>query len=267
MNTSSIYVFMAAGVLASASTFADAPAPAPLTAQTAQADESQNDLRKENDRLRQQVKTLEGDLDAALQRIRDLEAEAAKAKTATEAPATPPVPMPANAALGPGGLLSALQADYNSPEAGFAGKEIPSGTPGGDPEMQKAWTAHAKALESWISREQRKVTEVQWRGVVDSASVRQRGREVGFDMLFDNGGRIFRAPIVVDQGMVEKFRGPDGSFTQAPIVVNAVVTPRLRINPNRPDTGAFDNPPLVAPYVEFGYDLKVRVMLPSDRTR
>ncbi|MBL9141599.1 MAG: hypothetical protein JNK53_07000, partial [Phycisphaerae bacterium] len=249
-----------AGALAPLASVAPAFAPA-------QSDESQNDLRKEIDRLRQEVKALEADLDTALARVRELEALVAKSHSTHAAPpASAPVPMPANPALGPGGLLSTLQADYNSPEAGFAGKDIPNG-PGADPNSQKAWTAHQRALESWIAREQRKVSEVQWVGVVDPASVEQRGREVSMTLVFTNGGRDFRAPVTVDQGMVERLRGPDGSITQAPLTVNAVVTPRLRINPNRPDTGAFDNPPLVAPFVEFGYDLKIRVLLPEERAK
>lgn len=268
MFHTTIYAVMAAGVLASTHTLPARSITAP--AQPAQADDSQSDLRKENDRLRQQVKTLEGDLQAALDRIKELEARLAKVNATPQSPpatAPLPTPMPANPALGPGGLLSTLQADYNSPEAGFAGKDVPMGGPGSDPATRQAWTNHQRALESWIAREQRKVNEVQWVGTIDPATIEQRGRDVAMVVVFTNGGRDFRTPIVVDQGLVERLRAADGAVTQAPIVVNAIASPRLTINPNRAETGPFDNPPLVAPFVEFGYDLKVRVLLPADRAK
>lgn len=256
------YALLASVVLA------QAPAPAgDPSLQSAPQGESQSDLRKENDRLRQHVQRLEGDLQAALERIRQLEAQLAGAAP-TQAPAAGgnPAPVPANPALGPGGLLSALRADYYSAETGLAGRDVPA-APGDDAETRKAWTAYQRAVEPWIQREQRKTTEVQWIGTVDPTSVTQRGREVAMVVVFSNGGRDFRTPITVDSGVADRLRGSDGAITRAPVSVQAIVTPRLTLNPKRPDTGAFDNPPLVAPFIEFGYDLKVRVVLPADKAK
>jgi hypothetical protein len=273
MKHTPLYAALAAAVLGTSMALGQAtgaPASAPPAAAPGQ-DASQSDLRKEIDRLRQQVRALEADLQAALDRIEELERELA-AKAAGHPPsggtqAKPPVQrMPADPKLGPGGLLSMLQADYDSADAGFAGKETPS-PDAADPQGRQAWEAHQRALDSWMKREQRKVTEVDWVGTIDPASVEQRGRDVAMTIVFTNGGRDFRAPVVVDQGLVDRLKLADGTITAAPIVVNAVVTPKLRLNPQRGDTGAFDNPPLVAPFVEFGYDLKVRVLLPADRAK
>jgi hypothetical protein len=256
--------------LVSSAVLAQAPAPGtePAARDAPPATESPSDLRKENDRLRQRVQTLEGDLQAAIERIRQLEAQlAAPAQQAPPvAPAGGATPVPANPAIGPGGLLSALRADYYSAESGLAGREVPGG-PGTDAESRKAWAAYQRAVEPWIQRENRKATEVQWTGTVDHATIAQRGREVSFVVVFTNGGKDYRAPIVVDSGMADRLKGPDGTITRGPVVVQAVVTPRLVLNPNRPDPGAFDNPPLVAPFVEFAYDLKVRVVLPAEKAK
>jgi hypothetical protein len=49
------------------------------------------------------------------------------------------------------------------------------------------------------------------------------------------------------------------------VTVNARVSPRMRVNPSRTAPGAFDVPPSVGPYLEFGYDLDVRSMVPAQQ--
>lgn len=273
----SIYALLATGVLtiipalASPRAFQVTPPPP--------VEQSQNDLRAENDRLSKQVAALQGDLNAALARVKLLEDQLAQAKkeaaaggsgsgtdaTPTAAPnAPPPESVPANPAIGPGGLLSKLIFDYGN---AFGQADVPSSATGTDPISRQAWTLHQHALESWIAREQKGVVDVQWIGTIDPASVQQNGREVRMVVDFVNGGRHFPTPILVDQGIAARLTGPDGLITTAPVAVSAIVTPRLRVNPARPTAGAFDNPPLIGPFLEFGYDIKPKVLLPADKAR
>jgi Lon protease-like protein len=85
---------------------------------------------------------------------------------------------------------------------------------------------------------------------------------VGFTMVFRNGAREFRVPATVSQGTFERIV-TNGRPTEGPIAVTAIVTPRVRVNAERPDRGAFESIPMVAPYVEFLYDLDVKSVMPA----
>jgi hypothetical protein len=240
---------------------------APIHALSPQSSESQNDLRQENDRLAQQVRSLQGDLDAAQKRIKELEDRLAKLEQGggLSAPnAKPPEPVAPDPALGPGGLLSKLRNDYMD---AFQTKDIPTNGPGADPASQQAWTLHERALSSWIARAQKGVMDVQWVGTINPTSVEQRGRDVALELVFDNGGREFRNTVVIDQGMMSRLRGPDGSPTRGQVSVNAIVTPKLSVNSAKFEAGPFERPPLVGPYLEFGYELRPKVILPVERAR
>lgn len=243
---------------------------APSAAAIAQSEkapsESQNDLRQENSRLQQQVKSLEGDLAAARQRIKELEdrlAQLEKMASGTTAPTTPQDVAP-DPQIGPGGLLAKLRNDFAT---GLLDKEVPVSGPGTDQPSQQAWAAYKRALDPLIARAERSGMEVRWVGTIAPLSVSQTGREVTMTVVFTNGGRDYPTPITVDEGMVARLRQPDGSMTSEPITVSAVITPKLRVNPDRREAGAFEKPPLVAPFVEFGYELKPRVILPPERTK
>jgi hypothetical protein len=265
MRHTSFYAVVLSTVLGGYPVMASQPAES--TFQNQQGTESQNDLRQENDRLQQQVKSLEGDLAAAQKRIKELEdriAQLEKSGVQTIPDAKAPEPVPPDPALGPGGLLSKLRDEYLE---AFKSRDIPTSGPGADQLSQQTWAAHQRALESWLPRAQRGTVEVQWVGTIDPARVEQRGRDVTLTVVFTNGGRDFPTPITVDQGMVSRLLGPDGSLTRAPVTVNAIVTPRLRINSARFDAGPFEKPPLVGPFVEFDYDLHTKVLLPSDKVK
>ncbi len=265
MSNTSLYALAFSAVL---TVLNSAPVQAaPVHALAPQSSESQNDLRQENDRLAQQVRSLQGDLDAAQKRIKELEERLATLERGSglAAPdAKPPEPVAPDPALGPGGLLSKLRNDYLD---AFQSKDIPTTGPGADPASQQAWTLHQRALESWIARAQKGVIDVQWVGTIDPASVEQRGRDVALVLVFNNGGREFRSPVVIDQGMMARLRGPDGSPTRGQVAVNAIVTPKLAVNSAKFEAGPFERPPLVGPYLEFGYELRPKVILPAERAR
>ena len=46
------------------------------------------------------------------------------------------------------------------------------------------------------------------------------------------------------------------------LVFNGIVRPRLSVNGRRPQPSAFENPPMLAPYLEYFYEFEVKSMTP-----
>jgi hypothetical protein len=244
--------------IAVAALLAAPPARAGAPVVTQSADQSAADLRQEIDRLRRQLADSQAELDAAKARIKELEAKLAAAAAGgargQEIPAPPPPPVPADPSIGPGGLLASLQADYLA--------AFPDDPP--SKSAQRLFEQHLQALRAFATRANRDyVRQVTWNGQLDpTIPVRANGRQVGFTVIFRNGVREFRVPATVSQGTFERIVA-DGQPTQGPIAVTAVVTPRVRVNADRPDRGAFESIPMVAPYVEFLFDLDVKSVIPA----
>lgn len=229
-------------------------------------EQSISELRQEAERLRQEQARKDADLAAALQRIKELEAELAAAKAAAAAPAgqtgasggaaSPsapvPAPVPADPTLGPGGLLSSLQADYLA-----AFPTLP------DLKDQQALNLHLRALESWCAKANRDGTkQYSWTGQVDPMSLSINGKTASFVIVFTNGKREYRTPVTVDQSVVSaRVRTRDG-IVAGDLVFNGIVRPRLSVNGRRPQPSAFENPPMLAPYLEYFYEFEVRSMTP-----
>jgi hypothetical protein len=249
-------------LLASAHGIAFAQAPA------APQEQSMGDLRQEIARLKQLSDEQAAELEAALARIKELEQQladaddAAKAKSAggAAAPAAPaPAPTPADPAIGPGGLLASLRADYL---AAFPTVPSPNGADGA-----RATQQHLNALQSWVTKSNREgVRALAWTGRIDPNSVRRVRNKVNFTLVFEepNGTRDWRVPAQVTEGAFARVMRGDVPETGM-VTVNARVSPRMRVNPSRTAPGAFDVPPSVGPYLEFGYDLDVRSMVPAQQ--
>lgn len=239
-------------------------APAPAQSAPAQAPpaggQSITELRQEVQRLAQDLKQKQAELDAALARIKALEAQvaaapagAAPATPATAAPASPvPPPVPADPTIGPGGLLATYQAEYLS-----AFSEVPDGAD------QQKMNLHLRALEAWCAKGNRDgIKRHSWTGQIDASSFSCSGRNCSFTAVFRNGVREFKYPLTVDQGMLARVRDRNGAPMAGDLVFDVVVRPRLTVNPGRPARGAFETPPMVAPYVEYLLDLEPRSILP-----
>jgi hypothetical protein len=225
--------------------------------------QSMGDLRQEIDRLRQDVAQRDAELAAARDRIARLERELAdlKAKSAPDgsgsAPPAAPAPVPADPAIGPGGLLAAMQAKYLA--------DFPT-TP--DTSTAQKMNLHLRALEGWCARANRdSIRQLSWTGRIDPGSFSTNGRSCSFNAIFTSGTVEFRFPVSVEQATLSKARGADGTPTSGDVVFNAIVKPRLRVNPERPAPQAFEQPQMVAPYVDFVLELDVRSVLPAPGTK
>ena len=240
--------------------------PAAIAGAQTPPEQSISELRQEAERLRQEQAKKDADLAAALQRIKELEAQLAAAKSAAPTPngqsgtaggapspsAPVPAPVPADPTLGPGGLLSSLQADYLA-----AFPTLP------ELKDQQALNLHLRALESWCAKANRDGTkQYAWTGQVDQTSLSTNGKTASFVIVFTNGTREYRTPVTVDQSVVSaRVRTRDG-IVPGDLVFNGIVRPRLSVNGRRPQPSAFENPPMLAPYLEYFYEFEVKSMMP-----
>jgi hypothetical protein len=257
MNPIRFGAFMLVAGLSVASATAPAPAQAPAPATQ---DQSMGDLRQQIERLKQEMQEQAAELEAARARIKELEQQLADSDDAERArggQAPPPAATPADPAIGPGGLLATCRAEYlaNFPT-------VPSGT---GSEADRARKQHIDRLSGWVSKANREsVRNLTWTGRIDSNTVRRFGRKVNFTMVFEepNGTRDYRVPVTVTEGQFSKVIR-DGMVEPGPVAANVRVATRMAVNPDRTAPGAFDVPPSVGPFVDFGYEVEVKSLAPA----
>ncbi len=261
------------------------PAGARLTSSVTQdpTPESISDLRQEIDRLRLELAKRQADLDAALQRIKALEAgTAADPEPATKAtpaptpatatspaksmaPATPakplvnhmppapmPAPIPADPTIGPGGLMASMQADYLT--------DYPTVPDAND---TKQLNLHLRGLQNWCVKANRDGTKQYiWVGRVDQGTIQSSGKNVSFMATFVNSNRYFTVPITVDQSVIARIRTSNG-IEPGDLAFSGIVQPRVRVNSRRPAPSAFETPYMLAPYIEFFFSFNVKSIVPA----
>lgn len=232
--------------------------------------QSQSDLQKEIDRLRQeneQWKAMVEDLKKEIAKLKAALADQAKqaqgsapAAPATAAPTVPPAPpadvVPADPSIGPGGLLAMLQAEY----LGAFDSAPRAPADGGD---GVTFTNHLRKLEAWCNRANRRyIRTFTWVGRIDPQTVRTDKLSASMDLLFQNGTRQFRVPVTLSSTQASRIRQGDRWYF-GDVEVTAVVRPRVRVDPARSNPGAFEVPPMVGPYLTFAFDYEVRSIEPA----
>ena len=269
--------------MATGANAAPEPAGAWLTSPATQdpTSDSISDLRQEVDRLRLELAKKQADLEAALQRIKALEAgtaaDPAPATESTPAPATatspaksktpttpakpltnlmPPAPMPApipaDPTIGPGGLMASMQADYLA-----AYPTVPNAN------NTKQLAKHLRGLANWCTKANRDDTKQHiWVGRVDQGTIQTNGKNVSFMATFVNSNRYFTVPITVDQSVIARIRTRNG-MEPGDLAFSGIVTPRVRVNSARPAPSAFETPYMLAPYVEFFFSFNVKSIVPA----
>jgi len=90
-------------------------------------------------------------------------------------------------------------------------------------------------------------------------------RVATFQVIERETGRTIGEPFTLTLAPRETAR-LDEHAEQKLWILSGVLAAAPSINPDRPDKGLFDNPPLLGPYVEFGYDFSVRALRPAERT-
>jgi len=231
----------------------------------ASAQDSDADLRRQNEQLSAQIRDLQRELLQAQDRIQQLEGTISQLQRQAAAPrrsSTAGSPAPSlddeivsvdesvpNAS--PRALFKALVASYEATMAG-----LPIGKPG-----ERDRRAYLRKLENWragVIREFR--SPIVWHvRVIDARLGPDRQRIVTFLAVDpETDARLGNSfDVVLSQTLVERLANFEARGDLGVLVMRGTVFPEIRIDEDRESRGTFDNPPFIGPFAEFLFRIEV----------
>ncbi len=231
-----------------------------FVARPVQAQATDTDLIRENERLTSEVRDLEAALAAALDRIASLEREIAalRAGGATAAapivPATPPMPPAASAE-------AMIQTIKNAHAQAISDGLIPQAESTRD---EAGRIRQLRALRKWAASAGREFrTPIEWPIVVlDSTVLPPSGGMLKVQAWDPATASAAGDPfeISVPRLVVERVTRPRSADDEGPAVftLSGVFTPEFRINESRLEVGPFDKPIFVGPMVEMAWRIDAK---------
>jgi len=222
--------------------------------------QSTRELRQENERLRAQVRDLEEQLNAARQQIEQLQEQLKKmqetldrlrtngsAGEPAEPPAEPEYSVDLNSPeFSPLGLFHTLEKSYNE---ALGEMEL------GEPDTRTR-AMYMRALQRWHADVNRNLRQrVTWHVRVLDSSGNRRSPTLRLHAIDPKTHEAIGRPFNIDLqrrhiGTIRKIESRHGLDH---VVMDAVLTPRVRINERRVEPGPFDNPRLIGPFAEFDF--------------
>ena len=235
-----------------------------LAARPAAAQQSPNDLRRENQRLRTQVGDLERELQAAEDRIDQLQRDIAELHrllqaTRSRGPATAPaekvtidesVPH-----ASPRALFRAIVDSYR--------QELHDRDLASDDYVQKR-AVYLRAIDRWANRVNREMrAPIEWHvRLVEDEPVRslyvRRMMAVDPKTHVELGNSF---GVLLPRGLARRI---DEQVQRGDVLVlKGALSPRVRLNQERAERGVFDKPRFIGPFAEFGFTVDVTSLLPT----
>lgn len=227
--------------------------------------QSEAELRRSNEQLRTQVRDLERELEAARARIQELEREVEVLRNAlgnTQSPgssapdAEPPPIDTSNPTSSPPALLHTLKASYAEAINGLE--------PGVDRSRERS--VYLRTVARWAASSNRQYREpIEWHVKVNEAVANRPGYLMTLVVVDPKSSREVGEPfdVQIPRMMARRYdqlreRGEDVST----LILRGVLIPDIRVNENRLERGAFDNPPFIGPFAEFTFSVEPRSLLP-----
>ena len=234
------------------------------------AAQSEGDARRETEQLRARVELLQGSLDAAQERIAELEAQlenmrqllattrrgaAGPAKSPpTDPPAGPPT-APATTApatsidesipnASPRALLDALKDSYRE-----ATEDLIIGEAG-----DRQRIVYLRGLDRWASRVNRELkSQIQWHVRIMRPRPGSQQRRLELQAVDPKTDRHLGDPfqVVASINLLRRLRVFAERDQLEVLVLRGVVRPHVTINLGRQQKGAFDKPRFIGPFAEF----------------
>ena len=244
----------ALGVLTLATMLATAHHPA--------AAQSEGDARRETEELRARVELLQGSLDAALERIAQLEAQLENVRqllTATRRgaeapptshPTTPPTTAPATSTdesipnASPRALLDALKDSYRE-----ATEDLIIGEAG-----DRRRIVYLRGLDRWARRVNRELkSQIQWHVRIMRPRPGTQQHRLELQAVDPETDRHLGDPfqVVASSNLLRRLRVFAERDQLDVLVLRGVLRPHVTINLGRQQKGAFDKPRFIGPFAEF----------------
>ena len=245
-----------------------------LAAAGAASAQSDADLRRENQRLRTQVNDQKLELDAARNRIAQLELEVGKLRQLLNAapPITGEQPTEEKVTIdetvphaSPRALLKALQDGYLE-----AMLDIHPGDPA-TPAGSRQRAVYLRELHRWARRMNREMkAPIEWH-------IRIAGRGT---YPLEVPGLVVEAvdpkthvvlgdpfPVTLPRATVRRLRDLETRGQLGVLVVRGVLIPRVMVNPDRHEQGLFDKPRFVGPFAEFEFLVEASSVTPPPKPK
>lgn len=236
------------------------------------AGQSNNDLRRENERLRTEVRELQSELNAARARIAELERDLERAAAAPSRAPRPGLGDEVDDAVTmgdpadgpehhPGLLLLRLQEEYAEAMGDHA--------PGAHDSRER--DRYHRALSRWYFEVNRRRHHVIWPvRVLQHQPATRAGKTFRLQVVqHDDPEVVYGDPfeVVMSRSTAHRFmrmqeRDPDDR--PRIYVLRANLSPTLLFNEDRYEPGPFDNPRFVGLFTEFDFALDIRAFLPRE---
>ena len=229
-----------------------------VAARPAAAQQSPNDLRRENQSLRTQVRDLERELQAAKDRIAELNRllQATRSRGPATAPAVGKVTIDESVPhASPRALFRAIVDSYR--------QELHDRDLASDDHLQRR-AIYLRAINRWANRVNREMrAPIEWHvRLVEDEPVRSPyvRRMVAIDpKTHVELGNSFG--VLLPRGLARRI---DEQVQRGDVLVlKGALSPRVRLNQERADRGVFDKPRFIGPFAEFGFTVDVTSLLPA----
>lgn len=244
-----------------------------IASRPAAAQQSQSDLRRENQRLQTQVADLTRELEAARQEIAELMAETRRLRDqlAQVGGAAPPVPSApttvtvdeSEPSASPRALLHALIASY-----GEATADVELGSDDKDPKR----TAYLRRVERWVNKSNREYrSPIEWHvRIVERPATDERDRAAQLRLPLQWVDPVTEDPVgdpfdaVLTRSMAFRLRQlQDHGRLAGVLILKGTLVPVVTLNRERQEEGAFNRPPLIGPFAEFGFAIDAQSLVPK----
>jgi hypothetical protein len=242
-----------------------------MTASPPATAQSQNELRRENERLRAEMADLRVELEAARQEITDLKAEVDRLRAlldaAGQAPPAKASPMPepqvtideSSPDASPRALLKAIIEAYQEETA-----DLNMGTGPDDPDR----IGYLRRLNRWVAGVNREYRlPVEWHVRILEPAVRAgRNYRLRLQAVDPKTGVHLGDPFdaILSGSLASRLREHEERYgLDEQLLLKGVILPRVAVNEQRTEPGTFDNPRFVGPFVEFDFIVQAQTILPA----
>lgn len=236
------------------------------------AAQSDNDLRRENQRLQTLVDDLELELAAARKTIADLQQRLANlsgagggAATSPDAP-TVPEEVSVDESVhdaSPRALFKALQDSYVNQMQGLS-----LGDPHGAPAARRERLAYVRAVEQWAKRVNRELkSQIDWRVRIAGASERQGGQFGVMVVAVDPKTEAVLGdpfPVIMSKSIAHHLTVLQDRGQLEDLLLRGVMTPQVWVDATRTEPGPFDNPRIIGPFAVFAVSVTASTMTAPD---
>ena len=230
-----------------------------LTSQPAWS-QNNEDLRSENQQLRSQLNQVTSELQAAQDRIAELEAQlvaleralaAARGETIEDPSSDETTIDESEPSASPRALYRALQKDYQQ-----ALQDLEPGQVG-----DRDRTNYMRVLNRWRAGAARQFrAQVQWHVQVEEEFATRSGYDLRLRAVDPVTHVPLGAPFSVSlaRTLARHYETLRDNRQIDTYVLRGTLQPQITVNPQRPEAGPFDNPPLIGPFAEFGFTVEPR---------